>query len=154
MQTLPAKPATRSQGTETRAPIVSADDIVKARQHAREQAIALGFCGADVTLLAAAISEVARNIVDHAEVGEIVMRVIETGDRRGLQVIARDEGPGISDVPQAMSYGYSSRRGIGMGIPGAKWLMDEFDIASAVGSGTTVTMVKWLPHNFTAPHAA
>ena len=74
--------------------------------------------------------------------------------RRGLPIVARDGGPGIPDVAQAMKYGYSTRRGIGMGLPGAKWLMDEFDIVSAVGHGTTVTMTKWLPHDPAHSHAA
>lgn len=107
--------------------------------------MAMGFSGADVTLLAAAISEVARNIVDHAKEGEMVMSEVEGRGRRGLQIVARDRGPGIADVAQAMQYGYSTRRGLGVGLPGAKWLMDEFDIVSAVGRGTTVTMTKWLP---------
>lgn len=139
-------PETKTAGSELRTDIRSTIDIVTARQRGRAQAMALGFCGADVTLVAAAISEVARNIVDHAKEGEIVMTLVESGDRRGLQIVARDQGPGIPNVAQAMKYGYSTRRGIGMGLPGAKWLMDEFDIVSAVGSGTTVTMTKWVPH--------
>lgn len=130
---------------EVQTPIRSSADIVIARQRGRAEAIAMGFGGADVTLLAAAISEVARNIVDHAKEGEIVMQPVSSGSRRGLQVVARDHGPGIADVAQAMQYGYSTRRGLGVGLPGAKWLMDEFDIVSEVGRGTTVTMVKWVP---------
>lgn len=131
---------------EIQTSIQSAVDIVTARQRGRAQAISLGFSGADVTLVAAAISEVARNIVDHAKEGEIIMQPVEDGDgRRGLQIVARDQGPGIADVAQAMQYGYSTRRGLGVGLPGAKWLMDEFDINSSLGRGTTVTMRKWLP---------
>lgn len=132
--------------TETQTPINSATDIVTARQRGRALALELGFNGADVTLIAAAISEVARNIVDHAKRGEIVMSPVQnaaTGGRNGIQIIARDEGPGIRDVAQAMQYGYSTRKGLGVGLPGAKWLMDEFDIASEVGRGTTITMKKW-----------
>lgn len=131
--------------TEIQTAIHSTVDIVTARQRGRAQALSMGFSGSDVTLVAAAISEVARNIVDHAKEGEIVMQPIEQGARRGLQIIARDRGPGIADVAQAMQYGYSTRRGLGVGLPGAKWLMDEFDIVSAIGEGTTVTMRKWLP---------
>jgi serine/threonine-protein kinase RsbT len=132
--------------TETLTPIHSAVDIVTARQRGRTLAIELGFNGADVTLIAAAISEVARNIVDHAKKGEITMSSVnhaQNGGRRGIQIVARDEGPGIRDVAQAMQYGYSTRKGLGVGLPGAKWLMDEFDIASEIGRGTTITMKKW-----------
>lgn len=131
--------------TETLTVINSAVDIVTARQRGRTLALELGFNGADVTLIAAAISEVARNIVDHAKSGEIVMSSLngQTGSRPGIQIIARDQGPGIRDVAQAMQYGYSTRKGLGVGLPGAKWLMDEFDIMSEVGRGTTITMRKW-----------
>ena len=132
--------------TETLTPINSAVDIVTARQRGRTLALELGFNGADVTLIAAAISEVARNIVDHAKKGEILMTSMTNGSangRTGIQIIARDDGPGIRDVAQAMEYGYSTRKGLGVGLPGAKWLMDEFDIASEVGRGTTITMKKW-----------
>lgn len=131
---------------ENQTAINSAIDIVTARQRGRTLALELGFNGADVTLIAAAISEVARNIVDHAKKGEIVMSPLGNpvnGGKRGIQIIARDEGPGIRDVAQAMQYGYSTRKGLGVGLPGAKWLMDEFDIASEVGRGTTITMKKW-----------
>ncbi len=126
--------------------ILSAVDIVTARQRGRTLALELGFNGGDVTLIAAAISEVARNIVDHAKKGEILMRSVihaNNGGKKGIQIIARDQGPGIRDVAQAMQYGYSTRKGLGVGLPGAKWLMDEFDIASEVGRGTTITMKKW-----------
>jgi serine/threonine-protein kinase RsbT len=131
---------------ESQTEIHSATDIVTARQRGRALALELGFNGADVTLIAAAISEVARNIVDHAKQGEIVMCSLNSatnGGKKGIQIIARDEGPGIRDVAQAMQYGYSTRKGLGVGLPGAKWLMDEFDIASEVGRGTTITMKKW-----------
>lgn len=132
--------------SENQTAINSAVDIVTARQRGRTLALELGFNGADVTLIAAAISEVARNIVDHAKKGEILMSSIThsaNGGKRGIQIIARDQGPGIRDVAQAMQYGYSTRKGLGVGLPGAKWLMDEFDIASEVGRGTTITMKKW-----------
>lgn len=132
--------------TETVTEINSAVDIVTARQRGRTLALDLGFNGADVTLIAAAISEVARNILDHAKKGEIVMMSVNNsvnGGKAGIQIIARDDGPGIRDVAQAMQYGYSTRKGLGVGLPGAKWLMDEFDIESEVGRGTTITMKKW-----------
>jgi len=125
-------------------PINSAADIVIARQKGRALAVQLGFDGSEPTLVAAAISEVARNIVNHAEHGEIVLSGIHQSGRQGVQVVARDQGPGIHDVAQAMQYGYSSGKGMGVGLPGAKWLMDEFEMVSQVGKGTTVTMRKWL----------
>ncbi len=136
--------------TAIRSPI----DIVAARQRGRAAALALGFGGADITLVAAAISEVARNIVEHAKEGEIAIQILDRHGRHGVQIVASDHGPGICDVALAMQYGYSTRRGIGMGLPGAKWLMDEFNLASTVGRGTTVTMVKWLPDEADHSHAA
>ncbi len=129
---------------ETRIPITSAEDIVTARQQGRSMGMELGFESAELTLIAAAISEVSRNMIEHAEGGEIILRVLNQANRHGLCVVARDQGPGIPDVAQAMQFGYSSRRGLGVGLPGAKRLMDEFEIESKVGIGTTVTMKKWL----------
>ena len=124
--------------------IRSAVDIVTARQRGRTLALEIGFTGADVTLVAAAISEVARNIVDHAKSGEILIQSVQDGNQRGILIVAQDQGPGIRDIVQAMHYGYSTGKGLGVGLPGAKWLMDEFWIDSEVGKGTTVTMRKWL----------
>jgi serine/threonine-protein kinase RsbT len=124
--------------------ISSAADIVTARQKGRSLAMELGFDGSDLTLIATAISEVARNIVDHAEHGEILLAPVTNGVKQGLEIVARDQGPGITDVARAMQYGFSTRKGLGVGLPGAKWLMDEFDIDTKVGKGTTVTMKKWL----------
>ena len=131
-------------GNDIRVPINSASDIVTARQQGRALALKVGFEGGDVTLIAAAISEVARNIVDHAKSGEITMETVQASGRSGIKIIASDQGPGIRDVAQAMQYGYSTRRGLGVGLPGAKWLMDDFDIATKLGKGTKVTMKKWL----------
>jgi|ERR1041385_6772928 serine/threonine-protein kinase RsbT len=129
---------------EIRVMIRSTVDIVMARQKGRELALQLGFDGSDLTVIATAISEVARNIVDHAKLGEVIIVPSEHGSKRGISIIARDEGPGIQDVDQAMQYGFSTNKGLGVGLPGAKWLMDEFDIATKVGEGTMVTMKKWL----------
>ena len=129
---------------DSRVQIHSATDIVTARQKGRALAAAMGFDGSDLTLIATAISEVARNILDHAKRGEIVLSPIQQGNKHGVLIMARDEGPGIPDIAQAMQYGYSTGKGLGVGLPGAKWLMDEFDIDSRVGKGTTVTMRKWL----------
>ena len=129
---------------ETMLTINSAADIVTARQRGRTMAIELGFDASDLTLVATAISEIARNIVSHAKRGQIQLKPIHHGSKHGIMIIARDEGPGIADVEQAMQYGFSTRNGLGVGLPGAKWLMDEFDIETKVGKGTTVTMKKWL----------
>lgn len=130
---------------EIQTAIASTEDIVTARQRARSLATSLGFGTADLTLIAVAISEIARNIVDHAQDGEIVTRIVKTCARRGLQIVARDDGPGIPDVALVVEFGHATARRIGIGLPGVKWLMDEFDIVSAVGRGTTVTMTKWIP---------
>src|SRR5262245_26360162 len=129
---------------EARIPIQRSEDIVTARELARGMARSAGFNGSDLTLIATAISEVTRNIVEHAERGELVLNLVYMGNRQGISIVARDEGPGIADVQQTMQYGYSSRNGLGVGLPGARWLMDEFEIDSKVGKGTTVTMRKWV----------
>jgi serine/threonine-protein kinase RsbT len=129
---------------DARVAINSAADIVTARQKGRALAEKLGFDGSDLTLIATAISEVARNIVIHAKNGEIEVVAVNHTAKRGILVVARDQGPGIKDIAKAMEYGYSTNKGLGVGLPGAKWLMDEFDIESKVGKGTTVTMKKWL----------
>ena len=133
-----------STAIEVRVPISSSADIVAARQKGRALAGALGFEGSDLTLIATPIYEVARNIVEYAKQGEMILRVVQHGGKHGLFIQARDEGPGIPDVNQAMQYGYSTGKGLGVGLPGAKWLMDEFGIESKPGRGTTVTMKKWL----------
>jgi serine/threonine-protein kinase RsbT len=132
---------------EWRVPIMSVADIVSARQKGRSLAVYMGFEGSDITLIAAAISEVSRNIVEYAGSGEIIFRSVQKGARHGICVVARDQGPGIPDIARAMKYGYSTGRGMGVGLPGAKWLMDEFDIQSKIGAGTIITMNKWLHGN-------
>jgi serine/threonine-protein kinase RsbT len=118
-------------------------DIVPARAGGRALASQMGFSRTDATLIATAISEVARNIVVHAGSGEIVVRREDGIDRYGLMVEARDSGPGISDVQAAMEEGYGTKGGLGLGLPGTRRIMDEFEIESEVGRGTTVTMRKW-----------
>jgi serine/threonine-protein kinase RsbT len=119
-------------------------DIVTARQQARLVAIGQGFSGSDLTRIATAISEIARNILTYAKRGEVVLTAEQVGTRRGILVVASDDGPGIANVEQAMVDGYSTGRTLGLGLPGAKRLMDEFEIISVVGVGTTVTMRKWV----------
>jgi serine/threonine-protein kinase RsbT len=128
---------------EALVPIASDADVMRARQKGRELASMLGFSGSDLTLMATAISEVARNIVQYASEGEIEFRRMERAGKRGLVIIARDRGPGIPDIALAMQDGYSTSRGMGLGLPGSKRLMDDFDISSEIGKGTTVTMIKW-----------
>jgi RNA polymerase sigma factor (sigma-70 family) len=125
-----------------RIPVRADSDVVLARQAARDLAERAGFSGTDLTVIATAVSEVTRNIVRFAGSGEVMVEMIE-GPPRGIQVVARDAGPGIADVERAMSDGYSTYKGLGMGLPGARRLMDEFALVSEVGRGTTVTMSKW-----------
>lgn len=132
---------------EVKVSIYSEFDIVVARQKGRELAVRLGFSSTELTIIATAISEIARNIVQYAGYGEMLMSVIQQGDRRGIQIVARDRGPGIPDINLAMQDGYSTGKGLGLGLPGAKRMMDEFDIVSQVGKGTTVTMKKWMRKN-------
>jgi serine/threonine-protein kinase RsbT len=119
-------------------------DIVTARQKGRELAGSLGFGATDQTIIALAISEIARNIVSYAQRGAMALAIAEDGPRRGILVVARDDGPGIADLELAMRDGYSTGRSLGVGLPGAKRVMDDFEIVSAVGKGTTVTMRKWI----------
>jgi serine/threonine-protein kinase RsbT len=119
-------------------------DIVAARQAGRELATQLGFKGSDLALIATAISEVARNIVVYATHGHIDLAVVEERDRRGISVVAQDQGPGIADIAQAMRDGFSTGGSLGLGLPGARRLMDDFEIDSKVGEGTTVSMRKWV----------
>jgi serine/threonine-protein kinase RsbT len=126
-------------------PIRTDADIVSARQTGRRMATDLGFTAGQLTMIATAISELARNVVNYAGSGEVVLELREDGTRRGILVVARDDGPGIADVEAAMQDGFSTGGSLGLGLPGARRLMDEFDIVSAPGSGTTVTATKWAP---------
>ncbi len=125
-----------------RIPVTGDPDIVAARVAARELAARLRFGTSDLTLIATAVSEVCRNIVRFAGSGEVVVELLET-PRRGIRVVARDGGPGIPDVERALDDGFSTYGGLGLGLPGARRLMDEFAIVSEAGHGTTVTMTKW-----------
>jgi serine/threonine-protein kinase RsbT len=129
---------------EARVTIVSGADIVTARLEGRQLAAEAGFNGSDLTVIATAISEVARNIVEYARNGEILLSIVHDGSKRGLRVVARDDGPGIPNIEQAMQDGFSTGRGLGLGLPGTRRLMDEFVIKSRVGEGTTVTATKWI----------
>jgi RNA polymerase sigma factor (sigma-70 family) len=139
---LPLMDRGQQRDDEVRIAIRTDSDIVAARQAARQLAARLGFSRTDLTILATAVSEVARNIVRFAGAGEVVIELID-GPRPGVQIVARDAGPGILDVDLALTDGYSTYDGLGLGLPGARRLMDEFAVASEPGRGTTVTMTKW-----------
>ncbi len=128
---------------EVRIPIHSDADVVTARKKGRELAGRVGFSATDLTIIATAISEIARNIVMFAARGEIIVSLVGENGRQGVTVVARDSGPGIPDLERALQDGYSGYGGMGLGLPGSRRLMDEFGISSAVDKGTTVTMTKW-----------
>ena len=124
--------------------VIAADrDIVTARQEGRQLASTLDFSSSDLTVIAVAISEVARNILSYARTGEITLQVVEKNGRRGILVVAEDAGPGIEDIGLALEDGFSTSGSLGLGLPGARRLMDEFEIRSEVGKGTTVVLRKW-----------
>jgi serine/threonine-protein kinase RsbT len=129
--------------SERRVKINSPADIVVARGHARAAATEAGFSICDSTLITTAISEVTRNILEYANHGEVTISILRNGTKNGVKIVASDLGPGIDDISRVMQDGYSSRKGMGMGLPGTKRLMDEFEIRSKVGKGTTITMMKW-----------
>lgn len=118
-------------------------DIVAARQGGRTLAAKLGFNNTDATLIATAISELARNIIRYAKEGEIILSTLQRSGAPGILVVARDKGPGISNLEQAMKMGFSTSGSLGMGLPGVNRLMDEFEIDSRPGFGTTVMIKKW-----------
>jgi serine/threonine-protein kinase RsbT len=130
---------------ELNIPIENEADVVVARQKGREMAAGLGFSSTEQTIVALAISEIVRNIVSYAQRGNVRLAVLNEGGRRGILVVATDQGPGIPDIALAMRDGYSTARSLGMGLPGAKRVMDDFVLESEPGRGTTVTMKKWLP---------
>ena len=128
---------------EIRVPINVDADLVIARAEGRALAQRLGLPRPDPTLIATAISELARNVVMHVGHGEIIMRPLYEDRRYGVLVVVSDEGQGIPDVEAALSDGHASRGGLGLGLPGARRLMDEFEIESERGRGTVVRMKKW-----------
>lgn len=124
--------------------IVSEWDIVAARQLGRNLAKELGFGSVDQARITTAISELARNIYLYAEEGQVCIETLNHLGKKGMKVIAKDQGPGIGDIRKVMEDGFSTSGGLGAGLPGVKRLMDEFDIISKMGEGTEVTAVKWL----------
>jgi RNA polymerase sigma factor (sigma-70 family) len=133
----------QERGDEASVPIRTDADVVTARQKGRELAARAGFTGTDPTLVATAISETARNVIEFARRGQVLITVVSENERQGVTIVVRDAGPGIPDVERALEDGFSTHGGLGLGLPGARRLMDEFEIVSEVGKGTTVTMTKW-----------
>jgi serine/threonine-protein kinase RsbT len=130
---------------ETVVAINNSDDIVAARKAGHQLALDLGFSLTDVTMVSTAISEIARNITSYAGRGEVRVGVAEREGRTALVVRAEDDGPGIADIDRAMEDGYTTGRGLGMGLPGARRLMDRLIVESALGRGTVIEMWKWVP---------
>jgi serine/threonine-protein kinase RsbT len=128
---------------EIRVAIRTDADVVTARQEARTMGAALGFSSTDLTLLATAISEIARNITTYAGEGEVALRVRREAGRAGIEVEATDDGPGIVNVELAMQDGYTTGNGLGLGLPGTRRLVDDFELDTTPGAGTRIRMVKW-----------
>jgi serine/threonine-protein kinase RsbT len=124
--------------------VASSADIVTARQHGRNMAAALGFAGSELTVIATVISELARNMIDYAGGGQIVLGHAHRDRQPGIMIVARDGGPGIADLGRALGSGYGATQGLGLGLAGVRRMMDEFEVCSQAGVGTTVTVRKWL----------
>ena len=124
--------------------IQNSADIVAARQQGRSLAAQVGFSHSNLTIIATAISEVARNIVEYAKEGEVIITLINDASKKGVEIVASDNGPGVADVSTVMRDDDATGRRPGIGLPGVRRLMDEFAIASAIGTGTIVTMKKWV----------
>ena len=136
--------AAEARHLETSVPILADIDIVTARQQGRALAERVGFIGSDLTVIATVISELGRNMLTYAERGVIRLRPHYFQGRRGIQVVAEDDGPGIVDVELALQDAYSTSKSLGLGLPGTRRLMDEFEIFSVLGKGTKVTVTKWV----------
>lgn len=132
---------------EIQVPVREEPDVAVARQTVRAVAAEAGLGTSAVEALATAVSEIARNIVVHSRGGAIAIRQVEERGRRGVEVVARDVAPGIADLERVMQDGYSTGGGLGLGLPGARRLVDEFTLESAIGGGTTVTLKKWAHGN-------
>lgn len=124
-------------------PIVSADHVVLVRQAVRQRAVELGFSLVDQTKIVTAASELARNTLIHGGGGSARIEVVQQGTRRGIRLTFEDRGPGIPDIEKAMTDGYTTGGGLGLGLSGAKRLSNEFSIASTVGEGTRIVIARW-----------
>ncbi len=129
--------------TDETMPLRTSDDVVRVRQAVRARAVAAGFSLVDQTKIVTAASEIARNTVDYGGGGTLRLQVLHNGPRRGVRLTFTDQGPGIADIARAMTDGYSTGNGLGLGLSGAKRLSNEFDIQSAAGKGTVVTLARW-----------
>ena len=123
--------------------IVSSTDIVVIRQEVRKRTVELGFSLVDQTKMITAASELARNSLDYGGGGTVQFVTVENGVKRGLRLTFLDQGPGIPDIDLAMTDGYTSGKGMGLGLGGAKRLVNTFEITSKVGEGTRVTITRW-----------
>ena len=124
-------------------PITTSNDVVRVRQIARASAIELKFSLVDQTKFVTATSELARNTLEHGGGGSMTLEIVENGPRKGIKLTFRDNGPGIPDIELALRDGYTSAGGMGLGLSGSKRLVNEFEITSEVGRGTTVTVTRW-----------
>lgn len=124
-------------------PIATSDDVVRVRQVARARAAELKFSLVDQTKLVTATSELARNTLEHGGGGTMTVEMLENGAKKGVRLTFEDHGPGIQDVELAVRDGFTTGSGLGLGLSGSKRLVNEFDIKSEVGSGTTVTITRW-----------
>jgi serine/threonine-protein kinase RsbT len=124
-------------------PVQTADDVVRIRQAVRAKALSVGFSLVEQTKIVTAASEIARNTVDHGGGGTLLMEILREGARRGLRLTFTDQGPGIADISLAMTDGYTSGSGLGLGLGGAKRLSNEFDVRSTPGQGTVVALARW-----------
>lgn len=124
-------------------PVATSDDVVRVRQVVRARAVATGFSLVDQTKIVTAASEIARNTVDYGGGGRLQIELLREGPRRGLRLTFVDQGPGIPDLDRAMTDGYTTGSGLGLGMSGAKRLCNEFAVKSTVGQGTTVTLARW-----------
>jgi serine/threonine-protein kinase RsbT len=129
---------------QVRVPITSDADIILARQRARELAAEADFTVVESAKITAVVSELARNILQYAGQGDIVVRALHQENRTGVMVVARDKGPGISNVRNALQDGFSTNGGLGLGLLLVRRLMDDFEIVSQQGHGTTVIAKKWV----------
>ncbi|HUB12395.1 MAG TPA: anti-sigma regulatory factor [Acetobacteraceae bacterium] len=124
-------------------PVCSSDDVVRARQAVRARAVAVGFSLVDQTKIITAASEIARNTVDYGGGGTMRLEVLRNGQRRGVRLTFKDQGPGIADISLVMQDGYTTGHGLGLGLSGAKRLVNEFAITSTPGQGTEVILARW-----------
>jgi serine/threonine-protein kinase RsbT len=130
--------------TDETMPVRTSDDVVRVRQAVRARAVGVGFSLVDQTKIVTAASEIARNTVDYGGGGTARIEVVRTGQRRGVRLTFTDQGPGIADLTMALKDGYTTGSGLGLGLSGAKRLCNEFDVRSAPGQGTVVTLARWV----------